>query len=324
MKSKMENVGLTPMLSESLGSSPMLLGEILGALSGLITEEQELRVVNVLRSLFVRPAEPKLEEGGKRVNVFKPSSSMVVQFTDEFSFTPLFSILSHPQAARLAALIIAYTYDPRVIYCYFLANQATMTSVPFLGMADAVQKAFRFTHMRRAARVVALHELLVEGRIACVAESSPVMHFLQMFGWLSKDVRNNVLLKFACTNRPMPDACEMAVCLDTVRVWMRCDVLERREGKIFVHYQNWTNKWDEWLVESDATRVLPWVNPTLVPFNPVIPRRHVLVAKWEVMRLLRTGAWALHNPHFAAPEDGPIVVEPEKPNRQPEAGWRFG
>jgi hypothetical protein len=295
------------------GVSPTLLGEILMSLSpALITEEQELPIVHLLRNMFVRPAEPRIDEAGKRVNVFKPSSSMVVEFGPTFTFAPLFSILSHPQAARLSALIIAYAYDPRTVYCYFLANQSTMSSVPFCAMHEAVRQGFRFAHMRRSAHVVALYELWDEGRIVCVDKESPVLMFLEMFKRVGKDLRMNVLLKYACTNEPIRDVGEMAVCMDTVRAWMRCDVLERKEGKIFIHYQNWTNKWDEWLTESDSTRVQPWVNPSIVAFNPLIPRRHVLVAKWEVMRLLRTGAWALQNPHFAAPEDGPIAIEKEE------------
>ena len=221
---------------EDAGLPPTLLNEILAAMSpALITEEQELLIVNLFRNLLVRPPAPRLLEG-KRVNVLNAAPGMAVVFDDSFSFAPLFSTLSQQQAARLAALIIAYAYDPRLIYVYFIAHMATVTSAPFLGTCEAIEKAFRFTHMRRAARIVALHELWAEGRIVCAIESSPVMRFLHFFDKLSKDVRLNVLLKFACTNAPIHDEDEKIVCLDTVSVWMRCGVLERRSGNVFVHY----------------------------------------------------------------------------------------
>ncbi len=228
-----------PFVSATLG---LMLSAILQSVSpALITEEVEHLLVDLLRNVEHTPTAPFLHAGGKRVNVLMGTTAMF-DFQENFSFAPLFSILSPQQAVRLSALIIAYAYDPRDIYVHFLCNQATASGLPFLDVLEAIQLGFRFALIRRAARIIALHELLLEGRIEAVDSSCDVMQFMGIFGRLSKDVRENVLLKFACVNSPIPDKGEKAVCFDTARVWMRCEVLQRRNGEIFVHYENWTDK----------------------------------------------------------------------------------
>jgi len=56
-------------------------------------------------------------------------------------------------------------------------------------------------------------------------------------------------------------------CKDTASKWLISTVVEVKEGMVFVHYDGWSNKWDEWL-ESDSPRIAKlnrYTNPPLPP-----------------------------------------------------------
>ncbi len=81
-------------------------------------------------------------------------------------------------------------------------------------------------------------------------------------------------------------------------MWMRCTV--KRDPSVpvpqnlFVHYLNWSERWDEWLDPNDASRVAPWVEPCQRPEILVLREVQVARTELEVMDLLRmgqVGAW---------------------------------
>jgi hypothetical protein len=79
---------------------------------------------------------------------------------------------------------------------------------------------------------------------------------------------------------------------------MRCRILKRRvspEGvpQIYVTYENWTEKWDEWIDEHNSLRVEPWIDPCerarVYCWNEVLDTKLVRLWKLEIMLLLRSG-----------------------------------
>jgi len=43
-------------------------------------------------------------------------------------------------------------------------------------------------------------------------------------------------------------------CKDTANKWLISKVVEVKEGSVFIHYEGWSTKWDEWL-DTDSIRV---------------------------------------------------------------------
>jgi hypothetical protein len=47
---------------------------------------------------------------------------------------------------------------------------------------------------------------------------------------------------------------QLVDCKDTASKWLISKVLEVKEGSVYIHYEGWSNKWDEW-IDSDSPRI---------------------------------------------------------------------
>jgi hypothetical protein len=66
---------------------------------------------------------------------------------------------------------------------------------------------------------------------------------------------------------------------DKFNKWYTAEILDIAEGKVFIHYQGWPSKWDEWIPNSESgdrlapvltnTNGQPFSKPPLVPAAPV-------------------------------------------------------
>lgn len=198
----------------------------------------------------------------------------------------------------------------------FLRQQLTSATIPFPLFRDALELGGRFAARKRGATVLALCRLFECGRIEAVHEHSSVVMFVRMFLALvrhrfvscacsvsqltlatqPRDVRCNLLLpacvNFCCAHDTNP-AVQHAVCKDTVNVWMRCavkrDTSMPAPQNMFVHYLNWSERWDEWLDPNDASRVAPWVEPCQKTSILRVHDVQVARTELEIMDLLRMG-----------------------------------
>lgn len=65
---------------------------------------------------------------------------------------------------------------------------------------------------------------------------------------------------------------------DTIDQWLEAQVMEVRDNKVFIHYNGWGNRWDEW-IDKDSDRIALFRTHTiqnpkshyLSPFPNVLP-----------------------------------------------------
>ena len=222
---------------------------------------------------------------------FEPFLSRIDELEESEKY---FSSEQRQRAIKLVAVIIAHSMDPVVVYRRFISTQATSSMCSFRPFRSALEMAFGYARIRRHARIIALCQLLDTGRIVAKSESqsSDIMSFCNLYRQSSRDVKGllmkQVLLEAEAEEN---DGIERVVAKDTISVWMRCTVTERKSGELMVHYENWTDKWNEWLPEN-SDRVEPWISPQqpigiLRPVSEV----HVRSAMLDIFELLRSARW---------------------------------
>jgi hypothetical protein len=197
-----------------------------------------------------------------------------------------------------------------------------MNMMNYLVLRDALEMASRMALQKRACNVLALARLWSSGRIGpskyqtSDSGNADAATFCAIFNGLPKDIRQNVVLRAAVEPRKCSElhkraeeSREYLMCMDTVRVWMRCTVLDRRMGtrvvqekegeqgkeepvkQVFVHYETWTERWDEWLDEGDTSRVLPWVEPCVDRVDLArLSNVQIGYCELEILDMLRNGS----------------------------------
>jgi len=56
---------------------------------------------------------------------------------------------------------------------------------------------------------------------------------------------------------------QLVDCKDTASKWLISKVLEVKEGQVYIHYESWSSKWDEW-IDTDSPRITKlhrWTQP---------------------------------------------------------------
>jgi len=65
-------------------------------------------------------------------------------------------------------------------------------------------------------------------------------------------------------------------CKDTANKWLLSKVVDMKEGYVFVHYESWSSKWDEWIETSDSriAKLHRWTQPpsTAIVLEPTAGR----------------------------------------------------
>jgi len=68
---------------------------------------------------------------------------------------------------------------------------------------------------------------------------------------------------------------------DTVNQWLEATVMDVRANSLFIHYNGWPTRWDEW-IDADSSRLAPFRTRTLhsasAPFNSPSPNNRVVNA----------------------------------------------
>eukprot|EP00475_Leptophrys_vorax_P007558 TRINITY_DN14791_c1_g1_i8.p1 TRINITY_DN14791_c1_g1~~TRINITY_DN14791_c1_g1_i8.p1 ORF type:complete len:197 (-),score=16.62 TRINITY_DN14791_c1_g1_i8:47-607(-) len=81
--------------------------------------------------------------------------------------------------------------------------------------------------------------------------------------------------------------------LDKTKRWFVSTVLDVREGEVFVHYNGWSDKWDEWVrTNAETGRIAPLLThtngqdfepnyPPLRPRSPFARQHGAIIAPWR-------------------------------------------
>jgi hypothetical protein len=101
---------------------------------------------------------------------------------------------------------------------------------------------------------------------------------------------------YVCGNDEL--TADFCVVQDTVNVWMRCRVQQRRAQpanatvtEVFVRYDNWAAQYDEWVAVGGA-RYVPWVEPS------ALAQRYFREDEWGV-KLVDIEHWRdIYRRHF--------------------------
>jgi hypothetical protein len=152
--------------------------------------------------------------------------------------------------------------------CALLTKQSAGGPFPFLPLRDALESAWCLTLQQQRSELYATIEwlrLTSRQRRAVAGADPAILSFARLCASLPQLCRARVV-NFAVTVPP-PTASEtddFVVAVDTVGVWMRARVLQQRcvagVHELFVHYENWGPRYDEWL-RRDGKRVRTWVHP---------------------------------------------------------------
>lgn len=150
----------------------------------MLTASTEKSILDLLRAAdqppvgicFLKPQECY-------VNVMS-STQMEFDLHSAFSFAPFFSLFSLPAAVRVSSLILAYMYDPQEFLSYFLGHRITINDIPFRAFRDVIARAVEISRIRKACRIIALAELVDEGRIECIDKTWAA--FFQVYKAMSK------------------------------------------------------------------------------------------------------------------------------------------
>jgi hypothetical protein len=152
--------------------------------------------------------------------------------------------------------------------CALLTKQSAGGPFPFLPLRDALESAWCQTLQQQRSELYATIEWLRQTsrqRRAVAGADPAILSFARLCASLPQLCRARVV-NFA-VSVPPPTASEtddFVVAVDTVGVWMRARVLQQRcvagVDELFVHYENWGPRYDEWL-RRDGNRVRPWVHP---------------------------------------------------------------
>lgn len=92
---------------------------------------------------------------------------------------------------------------------------------------------------------------------------------------------------FVNSSSPLPDppagfsvnlsVGDMVDCLDTDKVWRVAEIMQVTQNEVYVHYDGWQKKWDEW-IKKDNKRIQPprtlttgYTGPTAANVVPIVP-----------------------------------------------------
>jgi hypothetical protein len=143
---------------------------------------------------------------------------------------------------------------------------------PFFPMRNVLEEAFAFDQKYRRNQLYFLIERYraarARGALCAVAGADPaVVAFVECMCELPQLCRALVVQYAVQVPPPPPEPRRLIVVLDTVRVWIRSVVMneqinENGERALFVTYENWDSRYDEWIPEN-SERLRPWVHPRL-------------------------------------------------------------
>jgi hypothetical protein len=212
----------------------------------------------------------------------------------------LLKTLQQMQLASLAIALLCSSEDHlHQFRQQMLLVKCRSDGFAFRDVRTQLDKACVLATRYRMAKLMALLQLVKEQRIDVQDTTMLPAVFVALCNALPKDIVRNIIVphigRLHCTH---DDEKDCIVCKDTVQVWMRCRILNREvtpDGRpqMFVHYENWTERWDEWIAENDATRVEPWIDPCerarVYTWNDALDAHLVKLWKLEIMLLLRNG-----------------------------------